>query len=239
MSDETGAQTLYPFLDAAGALDRRGTVDGPGSAGWRAAGAALLEDVRRSTEAKAREIIALRDTLQTTLGPRLRAAAGAVARALATGGRLLSFGNGGSATDAQAVAALFTRPPHGRPLPAIALPGDAATVTALANDVGFDNVYARQLAAYAAPGDVALGLSTSGNSANVIAALTEARRRGLCTVGLSGYEGGRMAECGAIEHLLVVPSASVHRIQEAQTTLYHVLWELTQASLTTGGRPNE
>ena len=112
-------------------------------------------------------------------------------------------------------------------------------VTALSNDVGFEVVFARQLAAFARPGDVAVGLSTSGGSANVLAAFAEARRLGLVTVGFAGYDGGRMAEAaaaGAIDHLFVVPSASVHRIQEAQTTTYHVLWELTQSLSLTPGR---
>jgi len=104
-------------------------------------------------------------------------------------------------------------------------------VTALSNDIGFEVVFARQIAAFGRQGDVALGLSTSGNSENLIRGFEEARRRGLLTVGLAGYEGGKMAETDAIEHLFVVPSSSVHRIQEAQTTVYHVLFELTHAAL--------
>ena len=106
-----------------------------------------------------------------------------------------------------------------------------AVVTALANDIGFDVVFARQIAAFGKPGDIAVGISTSGNSANVIRACDEAARRGLLTVGLAGYNGGAMAEAASIAHLFVVPSSSVHRIQEAQTTLYHVLWELIQEAL--------
>lgn len=208
------AGSLYPFL-----------APSPDDAG------VLLDDVRRSTVAKTREIVALRDRLRGELGERLIACARAMARAFAAGGRLFSFGNGGSATDAHAVAALFVRPPRGRPLAAVALPSDVAVVTALANDVGFDVVYARQLAAHGASGDVAVGLTTSGNSENVLRAFAEARRRGLVTVGFAGYDGGRLAETAAVDHLFVVPSASVHRIQEAQTTLYQVLWELTQAAL--------
>jgi D-sedoheptulose 7-phosphate isomerase len=134
------------------------------------------------------------------------------------------------------VAATFLHPgPGRRPLPALSLTDDVAVVTALANDVGFDVVFARQLAAFAKPGDIAVGLSTSGNSDNLIRAFEEASRRGLLTVGLAGYEGGKMAETDTIDHLFVVPSASVHRIQEAQTTTYHVLWELTQAALAADG----
>jgi D-sedoheptulose 7-phosphate isomerase len=130
------------------------------------------------------------------------------------------------------VAQLFLDPgPGARPLPAVALTTDVAVVTALSNDVGFEVVFARQLAAFARPGDVAVGLSTSGGSANVLQGFAEARRRGLVTVGFAGYDGGRMAAAGTIDHLFVVPSSSVHRIQEAQTTTYHVLWELTQSAL--------
>ncbi len=92
-------------------------------------------------------------------------------------------------------------------------------------------VFARQIAAFGRPGDIAVGLSTSGNSANLIRAFDEAARLGMVTVGLAGYDGGRMAEADTIEHLFVVPSASVHRIQEAQTSIYHVLWELVQHEL--------
>jgi D-sedoheptulose 7-phosphate isomerase len=117
-------------------------------------------------------------------------------------------------------------PREAMPLPALALTADSAVVTALGNDVGFDVVFARQLAAFARPADIAVGLSTSGNSVNLLAAFDEARRRGMLTVGIAGYCGGRMAELASIDHLFVVPSASVHRIQEAQTTLYHVMAEL-------------
>ncbi len=155
-----------------------------------------------------------------------------MATSFAAGGRLFVFGNGGSSTDAQDVASTFVNPPPGgRPLPALCLTNDIAVVTALSNDIGFDVIFARQLAASARRGDIAIGLSTSGNSRNLIAAFDEAARRGLLTVGLAGYTGGQMAEAETIDHLFVVPSASVHRIQEAQTTIYHVLWELTQVAL--------
>ena len=111
------------------------------------------------------------------------------------------------------------------------LEADLAVVTALANDVGFDVVFARQLGAFGRPGDIAVGMSTSGNSDNLVRAFEEASRRGLLTIGLAGYQGGKMAELDTIDYLFVVPSSSVHRIQEAQTTVYHVLWELTQAAL--------
>jgi D-sedoheptulose 7-phosphate isomerase len=159
----------------------------------------------------------------------------AMARRFADGARLMTFGNGGSCTDARAVAARFlVAVPGARPLPALALPDDIATLTALANDVSFDVVFARPLAALGRPSDIAFGLSTSGGSANVLRGFAEAHRLGMLTVGLAGYAGGAMAESaarGEIDFLFVMPSDSVHRIQEAQTSTYHVLWELVQIAL--------
>ncbi|XVQ86894.1 D-sedoheptulose-7-phosphate isomerase [Microbispora siamensis] len=215
-------EALYPFLYS-GSTD----LD------------AVMASVRQSTVEKVDEIVTLRRTVLERDGERIAACAEAMAKAFAAGARLFAFGNGGSSTDAQDVATLFMNPgfmnPGGgsaRPLPAFALTADIAVVTALANDIGFEVVFARQLAASAFAGDIALGLSTSGSSRNLIAAFEEADRRGMLTVGLAGYGGGQMAELGTIDHLFVVPSASVHRIQEAQTTVYHALWELTQQALT-------
>ncbi|ETK34099.1 D-sedoheptulose-7-phosphate isomerase [Microbispora sp. ATCC PTA-5024] len=217
MSERPGdsMESLYPFLYS-GATDLE----------------AVLASVRASTVEKANEIVALRRAVLERDGDRLAACAWAMAGAFSRGARLFAFGNGGSSTDAQDVAALFLHPGAGaRPLPAFALTADVAVVTALANDIGFEVVFARQIAASGRPGDIAFGLSTSGNSRNLIAAFREADRRGMVTVGLAGYDGGQMAELGTIDHLFVVPSTSVHRIQEAQTTVYHALWELTQDAL--------
>lgn len=208
-------EDLYPFLYA-------------GSEGGLAT---VMDEVRRSTVDKTAEIEALRAEVLARYDTELVACAQAMAAAFAAGRRLYAFGNGGSSTDAQDVATLYLHPPSGRPLGALSLTGDIATVTALSNDVGFEVVFARQLAALARAGDIAFGLSTSGGSENVIRAFGEAARRGLVTVGLAGYDGGRMAEAGTIDHLFVIPSVSVHRIQEAQTTVFHVLWELTQQAL--------
>ena len=210
-----GAETLYPFL-AGGPASGRGDVE------------TVLADIRRSTVAKVEEIAALRQECLTRFGDPLDRCARDLAARFAAGARLFAFGNGGSSTDAQDLAALFlSGGGAGRPLPALCLTADVAAVTALANDVAFDVVFARQLAALARPGDVAVGLSTSGNSANLIRAFDVAARQGLLTVGFAGYEGGQMAEMDVLDYLFVVPSASVHRIQEAQTTLYQALWELT------------
>ncbi|GAA2710879.1 SIS domain-containing protein [Micromonospora olivasterospora] len=206
---------LYPFLD-----DRPTDLD------------AVLAAVAASTAEKTAEIVALRESLVAAHGQRLVECAHRCAAAFRAGGRLYAFGNGGSSTDAQDLAQLFLHPPGAaRPLPAVSLTQDVALITALSNDVGFDVVFARQVAAFGRAGDIAVGLSTSGGSANVLRAFAEAARRGMLTVGIAGYDGGPMAESEAVDHLFVVPSASVHRVQEAQTTVYHVLWELTQQAL--------
>ncbi|RAY15687.1 phosphoheptose isomerase [Actinomadura craniellae] len=189
----------------------------------------VLAEVAGSTAEKAREIVALREETGRLHADRLAGCAAALARAFAAGGRLFAFGNGGSGTDGHALAELFANPgPGRRPLPALALTSDVAVITALGNDIGFEVVFARRLAALGRAGDIAVGLSTSGDSANVIRALGEAGRMGMITVGFAGYDGGRMRD--RVDHLFVVPSSSVHRIQEAQTTLYHVLWEAVQAA---------
>jgi D-sedoheptulose 7-phosphate isomerase len=225
----SGIEALYPFLYSSDG-------DDDGAAGRDAAVRdRVFEEVRRSTREKTAEIAALREQVIATQADALVACATAVARTFAAGGRLFAFGNGGSSTDAQAVATMFAAPDladaAGAGLPATALTADVAVLTALSNDVSFEVVFARQLAAAGRPGDVALGLSTSGNSANVLRAFAEARRQGMVSVGLAGYDGGRMAEAGTVDHLFVVPSASVHRIQEAQTTLYQVLGELVFRAL--------
>jgi D-sedoheptulose 7-phosphate isomerase len=216
--NEAGAramESLYPFLYS-------GTTDL----------ATVLEQVRASTVAKAGEIIELRRVISERDGSRLSACARDVAARFAAGGRLFAFGNGGSATDAQQLATLFLNPGgDARPLPAFGLANDTSVVTALCNDIGVEVVFARQLAAFGGRDDIAVGLSTSGNSANLLRAFDEASRRGMLTIGLAGYDGGKMAELDSIDYLFVAPSTSIHRIQEAQTTIYQVLWELTLAAL--------
>jgi len=193
---------------------------------------AVLAQVRASTVAKAGEILELRRVISERDGARLERCAQEAADRFGAGGRLFAFGNGGSATDAQQLATLFLNPGGGtRPLPAFALANDTSVVTALCNDIGVEVVFARQLAALGGRNDIAVGLSTSGNSGNLLRAFDEASRRGMLTIGLAGYDGGKMAELDSIDHLFVAPSASVHRIQEAQTTIYQVLWELTLAAL--------
>jgi D-sedoheptulose 7-phosphate isomerase len=194
---------------------------------------AVLAQARASTIAKVHEVIDLRAEVCAASSELLaRCAADAAAR-FAAGGRLLTFGNGGSATDAQQLATLFLYPAgsDAKPLPAISLASDPAVLTALSNDIGVEVVFARQIAAFGRARDIALGLSTSGNSENLLRAFDEASRRGLMTIGIAGYDGGKMAELGCLDYLFVAPSESIHRIQEAQTTIYHVLWELIVAEL--------
>ena len=192
----------------------------------------VLEQVRASTAAKAEEILKLRRVISDRDGARLAECAHRAAERFRAGGQLFAFGNGGSATDAQQLATLFLRPGDGMPaLPAFGLANDTSVVTALCNDIGVEVVFARQLAAFGSRDDIAVGLSTSGNSANLVRAFDEASRRGMLTIGLAGYEGGKMAELDSIDYLFVAPSTSIHRIQEAQTTIYQVFWELTIAAL--------
>ncbi|HEY2669875.1 MAG TPA: SIS domain-containing protein [Rugosimonospora sp.] len=215
-----GVDALYPFL----AGDTTGDAD-------------LLADLRQSTVDKAYEIIELRRRVAERDAARLGACAADMARAFAAGGALLAFGNGGSATDAQDLASLFMSADGDGSrggLPAFSLTNDVAVLTALSNDIGFEAAFARQIAALGHPGDIAVGLSTSGNSPNLLRAFDEAHGRGLLTVGIAGGDGGRMAGLPSIDYLFVVASPSVHRIQEAQTTIYHGLWELTLTAAASG-----
>jgi D-sedoheptulose 7-phosphate isomerase len=191
--------------------------------------AGVLREVKGSILAKSEDIIRLR---AASCDPsELADTAGLVAERLAAGGKVLVFGNGGSATDAQDLVGDLVAPPAGlSPIPAISLTNDAAVVTAVGNDVGFDNVYARQVIAYGREADVAVAISTSGGSRNVLAAVKEATRRGLLTVGLSGYGGGRQAELCARAH--TVDGDYIPRLQEAQATQYHVLRALLEGAPT-------
>ena len=210
---------LYPFIEA----DER-------DAG------SLLTDLATSARGKIADSAALRtDTLARCAGT-LQAAAEAMADRFDSGGRLFAFGNGGSSTDAEGTVDLFANPPSGRALPAMSLVEDRAVLTALANDVGFDLVFSRQIIAHGRHGDIAIGFSTSGDSVNVMRALEEASARRMLTLGLSGYEGGAMAGSPAVEHCLVVRSDSVHRIQEAQDALILQLWTEVQHCMEGGGR---
>lgn len=158
--------------------------------------------------------------------PRIAACAADLARVFAAGGRLFTMGNGGSACDAQHVAVEFMHPvvEKRKPLPAVALGADPALLTAIGNDQDFALAFVHQLRLLARPGDAVLGLSTSGQSANVNRALQAARGTGLLTIGFAGRDGGRMKDL--CDYTFVVPSFSIHRIQEVHVALLHVLWDL-------------
>ena len=210
-SHDAGASGfLYPFLD-----QRERQLD------------PILADVAQSVLAKAGETAALRAQTLGENGTALQDAGQTLRTCFDEGGQLLAFGNGGSATDAMDAVADFRSAAHGRkPRPALDLTEDPAIITAIANDVGIEPIFLRQVIAYGRPGDALLALSTSGNSANVIAALQEGRRRGLATVAMVGYDGGQIAEQGIADHVVVTRSEHIPRIQEAQATAYHALREL-------------
>jgi D-sedoheptulose 7-phosphate isomerase len=193
----------------------------------------VLTQVRYSTIEKCHEVIALRRTTLEQMGEQIVAAGRAMARAFAGGATLFAFGNGGSTTDAQDFVTELLNPPFASwsPLPAIALTNDIAVVTAVGNDVGFNNIFARQVIALGRKGDIAFGISTSGNSTNVLVALEQARKQGLMTVGLAGYDGGKMLHSPAVDICLNAPSDHIPRIQEAQATVYHALLEVIHALL--------
>ena len=195
----------------------------------------LLDSVRQSTLAKCHEVMTLRSELLAEYELQLDAASAAMAERFANGGKLLAFGNGGSATDADDAAIDCMSPPRAdwRALPALSLSADSATITALANDVGLENVFARQVGALGTRDDIAFGLSTSGNSTNVVSAFREARRRGLLTIALTGYDGGAIARTGAVDYCFVARREFVPRIQEGHATLWHTLLDLVQSALAT------
>ena len=198
---------LYPFIEG----DERDA-------------ASLLVDLAQSARAKHEESSELRATTLEGQAAAVQSVARAMAARFASGGTLFTFGNGGSATDAASVAALFATPPDGRPLRARNLAEDPAILTALGNDVGFELVFSRQLIAHGVSGDIALGISTSGGSRNVLTAMREAHTRGMLTVGLAGYGGGELAQSPDVDHCLVVEADSVHRIQETQDALACAVW---------------
>ena len=221
MSDPADTlERLYPFLHGT----KRGAVS---------MNAALLESVAQ----KAAHHLEVLQAFFATQAQAVVDTAATMAGVYRAGGRLFTMGNGGSSCDAAHLAVEFQHPvTAGRPaLTAIDLTRDTTMMTAVGNDVGFAQVFRRQLVALARKGDGLVGLSTSGNSENLLRGLTEAGRRGMLTIGIAGYQGGQMAELDGLDYLFVAPSSSVHRIQEAQTTIYHALWELTLAALGEGG----
>ena len=184
----------------------------------------VVEEVQGSMLQKMQETNRLRATASETESGAISETAAALYERLTRGGKLIAFGNGGSATDANDLVADCVDPPQDlRPIPAVSLSAEPANVTAVANDIGTEAIFVRQLIAHARPEDVAIGISTSGGSANILAALAEARKRGLLTVGIVGYDGGRIVSERLADHAIVVRSDYIPRIQEVQASIYHVL----------------
>lgn len=216
MTANSALQSLYPFLH--GQRQDAAQLD-----------ASLLESVRQ----KVQDSVDTKRRFFDEHGAALVAVAHAIADVYRRGGRLLCMGNGGSSCDAAHVAVEFLHPvTAGRPaLPAINLIADTAMLTAVSNDVGFEQVFARQVIAQGRRGDGLVGISTSGNSDNLMAAFARGKALGLVTIGLAGHDGGRMARSADLDHCLVVRGDSVHRVQETHVTLYHILWDLVHTLL--------
>ena len=208
-------QLFYPFLFEGGAASKE----------------EVLAEVQRSTLEKCREVIDLRRATLARSGPQIVTAGKAMVQAFETGATLLAFGNGGSSTDAQDLVAELIQPPFPErfPLPALALTHDCAVITALGNDVGFETIFARQIIAFGRRGDIAFGFSTSGNSANILLALEQAKKQGLLTIALAGYDGGKTARSSFVDICIVSPGDHIPRIQEAQATVYHALLDVVYA----------
>ena len=216
MNGDSDLESLYPFLH-----------------GKRHDPAALEAALLHSVEEKARDS---RETNMRFFGDQagmLVAAAKALANVYRRGGRMFSMGNGGSSCDASHFAVEFLHPvTTGRPaLAAVNLTADVAMLSAVGNDVGFDHVFLRQLMALARPGDGVIGFSTSGSSENILAAFAKAKALGMLTIALVGHDGGKMAGSAHADHCLIVPSGSIHRIQETHLVIYHILWDLVHALL--------
>lgn len=200
---------LYPFLGP----DKQSTAE-------------IVDQVAESIRMKVADDARLREQITHDAGNEIANAAEAIRERIAAGGKLILFGNGGSATDANDFALDCVLPPAGyRSVPAVSLSLEPANITAIANDVGTDVIFLRQLIAQARAEDVAVAISTSGGSRNIIAALEEARKRGLATVALLGYDGGEVLRRGLVDFPLVVRSDYIPRIQEVQASVYHIIRE--------------
>jgi D-sedoheptulose 7-phosphate isomerase len=216
MSSEGHLKELYPFLH--GGQQEQATLD-----------AALLGAV----EDKARQSRDTNALFFAGQAPLLVAAARALAGVYRRGGRLFCMGNGGSSCDASHVAVEFLHPvTAGRPaLPAVNLVADLAMISAVGNDIGFEHVFVRQIIAHGRSGDALIGISTSGNSTNLIAGFARAKELGIVTIGLAGGDGGRMKTAGVVDYCLIAPTTSIHRVQECHVAAYHILWDLVHTLL--------
>jgi D-sedoheptulose 7-phosphate isomerase len=210
--DVGASEFLYPFLGK----EKQGTDD-------------LIGEVADSIQMKVHDDSKLRDQVAKEQSEQITNTALAMHERLQRGGKLILFGNGGSATDANDWAIDCVLPPQGyKPIPAVSLSLEPANITAVANDIGTDAIFLRQLIAQARPEDVAVGISTSGGSHNIIMALEEARKRSLLTVALLGYDGGEIQRKGLADFPVVVRCDYIPRIQEVQASIYHIIRELLE-----------
>jgi D-sedoheptulose 7-phosphate isomerase len=200
---------LYPFLGK----EKQETFD-------------VVAEVASSIQMKVRDDALLRAQVAKEEAGKIGSAAVAMRERIDRGGKLIMFGNGGSATDANDWAIDCVMPPAGyHPIPAVSLSMEPANISAIANDVGTELIFQRQLIAQARPNDVAIGISTSGGSKNIVMALEEARKRNLLTVALLGYDGGEVLRRGLADFPLIVRSDYIPRIQEVQASIYHLIRE--------------
>lgn len=207
--DVGDAGFLYPFLGQ----EKQQTGD-------------VTAEVAASILMKAQNDSELRARVAREEAEQISHTAQAIYERVQRGGKLILFGNGGSATDANDWAIDCVLPPGGyHPVPAVSLSLEPANITAVANDVGVEVIFLRQLIAQARPEDIAVGISTSGGSRNIIMALEEARKRGLLTVALLGYDGGEILRRGLVEWPLIVHCDYIPRIQEVQASIYHIIRE--------------
>jgi D-sedoheptulose 7-phosphate isomerase len=210
--DVGASEFLYPFLGK----DKQGTDH-------------LIGEVAASIQMKVHDDSKLRDQVASEQSEQITNTALAMYERLQRGGKLILFGNGGSATDANDWAIDCVLPPQGYlPIPAVSLSLEPANITAVANDIGTDAIFLRQLIAQARPEDIAVGISTSGGSRNIIMALGEARKRNLLTVALLGYDGGEIQRKALADFPIVVRSDYIPRIQEVQASIYHIIRELVE-----------
>ena len=208
--DVGDAGFLYPFLGR----EKQNSSD-------------VVSEVAASIRMKVEDDAQLRIRVAREEAGTIAGAIAGIRERLGRGGKLIIFGNGGSATDANDWTLDCIMPPAGRrPIPAVSLSLEPANITALANDIGGEVIFLRQLIAQARPEDIVVAISTSGGSRNIVMALEEARKRKLLTVGLLGYDGGEIVRRGLADHALVVRSDYIPRIQEVQASIYHTITEL-------------
>lgn len=209
-------EALYPFLNG---QKKDATLEQK----------ALMESVQQKSVYSAKTVTAF----FSDHGAEVLKTARSIAQVYRHKGRLFTMGNGGSSCDASHIAVEFQHPVTvGREaLPAINLVNDTAMMTAVGNDVGFEHIFVRQIIAQAKAGDGLVGISTSGNSKNLLSAFSKAREIGLTTIALTGSDGGQMAKSTAIDHCLCVETDSIHRVQECHVVIYHILWDLVHTLL--------